>query len=259
MGKKIKFVLSVGAAGATAWAASKVMVHPTPRSTKRALTFKTPIVIQQLSHFANIEKQTTNAAFLGVHGLAMDVKLTSDEEIIIVTEQETETAQRSLKSLLADYPHFLFVVRLIDSPDTYEGSLMPSKLWKLLEESDAQDQVAVLSPYDEQVDRFNLYTQHRAAVGAGNEELKKAYMAYSSGFGHLYHPRTDFFVLSGKIGSFQQVSEGFIKFLKKLNIFVYIELVEIDSITQLVEAGVDGFIYDAPNVIIKHLDTLLEK
>ncbi|WP_432354864.1 glycerophosphodiester phosphodiesterase [Sporosarcina sp. A2] len=258
MGRKTKLALSVGAAGAAAWAASKAIMRPTARPGKKALSFEGPIVIQQLGNLRDIEQQAAKAASLGVHGLSMDVKLTAHEEIIVVSGSEPDALSCLLKDMLASYPHLLFLIRIADSPDTYEGSLMPSKLWKLLEECEAQDQVAVISNYDEQVDRFNLYTQHLAAVGAGQAELKQAYTAYTSRFGHLYHPRTDLVVLAGKIGPFQPANDGFIHFLKKLNIAVYVENTSNDDVIKLAQAGASGFITNSPESVMKLLDSLLE-
>ncbi|MCM3756611.1 glycerophosphodiester phosphodiesterase [Sporosarcina aquimarina] len=258
MGRKTKVALSVGAAGAAAWAASKAIIRPNARPGKKALHFEGPVVIQQLTDVTAIEQQAAEAASLGVHGFALDVKLTAHEEIILVTNQHPDPPHCLLKEMLTRYPHLLFIIRIADSPDTYEGSLMPSKLWKLLEECEAQEQVAVISHYDEQVDRFNLYTQHMAAVGAGVTELKQAYAAYTSRFGHLYHPRTDFFVLAGKIGPFQPASEGFIQFLNKLNISVYVEKYETDDIIKLAQAGISGFITNSPEATMAQLDMLLE-
>lgn len=257
MGKKTKVALSVGAAGAAAWAASKALIRPSARGNKEALDFDGPIVVQQLAGSADCDIQAADAAALGVHGLAVDIRLTPEEEIIITSHDDTDhqSAQPCLlRNMLAAYPHLLFVIRLADSPDTYEGSLMPSKLWKLLEECDAQDQVAVISPYDDQVDRFNLYTQYRAASGAGRDELKQAYAAYSSRFGHLYKPRSDFFVLSGKLGPFQTASVGFIQFLRRLNIAVYVENAPSDSVVKLAGAGVSGFITSEPRTVMASLD-----
>ncbi|WP_039041839.1 hypothetical protein [Sporosarcina sp. ZBG7A] len=259
MGRKTKVALSVGAAGAAAWAASKAIIRPNARPGKKALHFEGPIVIQQLTDITNSEQQAADAASLGVHGFAMDVKLTANEEIVLVNNEHPESSHCSLKDMLALYPHLLFIIRIADSPDTYEGSLMPSKLWKLLEECEAQEQVAVISQYDEQVDRFNLYTQHMAAVGAGVAEQKQAYAAYTSRFGHLYRPRTDLFVLAGKIGPFQPASEGFIQFLNKLNITVYVENYETDDVIKLAQSGISGFITNSPEATMAQLDTLLEQ
>ena len=79
----------------------------------------------------------------------------------------------SLKELLERFPHMFVSINMKESPDTYEGSLMPSKLWRLIEEVSAEDRVAVTSSYDEQIDRFNLYAQNRVATGAGDDEVKK--------------------------------------------------------------------------------------
>ena len=57
---------------------------------------------------------------------------------------------------------------------------MPSKLWRLLEETGSEERVIVMSAFDEQTDRFNLYAQNKVAIGAGNDEVKKAYASYSS-------------------------------------------------------------------------------
>ncbi|MGG0645251.1 glycerophosphodiester phosphodiesterase [Sporosarcina gallistercoris] len=258
MGRKTKVALSVGAAGAAAWVASKAIIRPSARSGKKALHFEGPVVIQQLTDINQSEQQAAEAASLGVHGFAVDVKLTVNEEIIIVSKDHPDSSHCLLKDMLALYPHLLFIIRIADSPDTYEGSLMPSKLWKLLEECAAQEQVAVISQYDEQVDRFNLYTQHTAATGAGIAELKQAYTAYTSRFGHLYHPRTDLFVLGDKIGPFQPASEGFVQFLNKLNICVYVENYETDDVIKLAQAGISGFITETPETTMAQLDTLIE-
>ncbi|MBD7907236.1 PI-PLC domain-containing protein [Sporosarcina gallistercoris] len=258
MGRKTKVALSFGAAGAAAWVASKAIIRPNARPGKKALHFEGPVVIQHLTDIPNSEQQADEAASLGVHGFAVDVKLTADEEIVIVSDEHAESSLCLLKDMLALYPHLLFIIRIADSPDTYEGSLMPSKLWKLLEECVAQQQVAVISQYDEQVDRFNLYTQHTAASGAGVTELKQAYAAFTSRFGHLYQPRSDLFVLGDKIGPFQPASEGFVQFLNKLNIRVYVENYETDDVIKLAQAGISGFITESPKSTMAQLDTLLE-
>ena len=48
----------------------------------------------------------------------------------------------SLHELLESSPHMFISINLKDSPETYEGSLMPSKLWRLIEELGVEDRVA---------------------------------------------------------------------------------------------------------------------
>lgn len=295
MGRKRKVALTVGAAGIAAWAASKAVAKPTPRDGKKALAFSKPIVLANRGGFIDAPEHTmtafTNSATLGVHGFAIDVRLTKDEEIIVFhdeyVDRTTDFAGKvadftlselkkadagyqfvdalgensyrdkgeqllSLKELLEKFPHLFISINLKDSPDTYEGSLMPSKLWRLIEELGAEDRVAVISTYDEQTDRFNLYAQNRIATGAGNDEVKKAYAAFTSQFGHLYKPRADFFRVSEKLGIFPLGTESFIKFLSKLNVPVYFENITTrESMTSLLNAGAAGFITDCPKLALE--------
>ena len=290
MGRKTKVALTVGAAGVAAWAASKVVAKPQPRPKKEALEFKDPVVLSHRGGMRYAPEHTlaafSKSAELGVHGFAVDIRLTKDEEIVLFHD---ETADRttdfsgrisdytidelkkadsgymfqdeegnfpfrdkgenivSLRELLAAYPHMLIAINLKDSPDTYEGSLMPSKLWRLLEETGTEDRVIVMSAFDEQTDRFNLYAQNKVAIGAGNDEVKKAYASFSSKFGHLYNPRADLFCIAEKMGLFPMNTESFISFLSSLNVSVYYNHVnDKESFEKLLNAGAAGFITDDP-------------
>ncbi|WP_342509236.1 glycerophosphodiester phosphodiesterase family protein [Sporosarcina sp. FSL K6-2383] len=298
MGRKTKVALTVGAVGAAsvaAWAASKVVAKPIPREDKEALNFDKPVVLAY--HGGHLEApENTLAAFskaaeLGVHGFAVDIRLTKDEEIIVfhdefadrttdfsgkITDYTLSELKKAdagyrfedeaghypyrglgekivtLRELLEQFPHMLIAINLKDSPDTYEGSLMPSKLWGLLNELDAEDRVAVTGSYDEQTDRFNLYAQNRVATGAGDGEVKKAYAAFTSKLGHLYNPRADLFRVSEKLGVFPLGTENFIHFLKRLNVRVYFEdVTEQDSLIKLLSIGASGFITDRPAMVMK--------
>lgn len=295
MGRKTNVALTVGAAGVAAWAASKVVAKPVPREGKKALAFDKPVILAHRGGLSEAPENTltafSNSAALGVHGFAVDIRLTKDEEIIVFhdefTDRTTDFSGRvadytlselkladagyrfeddagqhpfrgkgevilTLRELIQQFPHMLIAINLKDSPDMYEGSLMPSKLWRLLEELDAKDCVAVTSPYDEQTDRFNLYAQNRVATGAGEIEVKKAYAAFTSKFGHLYSPRADFFQIPEKLGVFPLGTESFINFLTDINVPVYFEGVsDKDSIIKLLHAGAAGFITDTPTIAME--------
>ena len=295
MGRKRKVALTVGAAGIAAWAASKAVAKPVPRVGKKALEFDKPVVLAKRGGLLEAPEHTlaafTNSATLGVHGFAIDVRLTKDEEILVFHDEyvdrttdfsgkvadftlsELKKADAgyqflddnkehsframgekllSLHEVLEKFPHMFITINLNDSPDTYEGSLIPSKLWRLIQELGAEDRVAVTSTYDEQTDRFNLYAQNRIATGAGNDEVKKAYAAYTSQFGHLYSPRADLFRIPEKLGIFPLGTEGFIKYLSKLNVPIYFENVSTrESITSLLNAGAAGFITESPTLTME--------
>ena len=52
----------------------------------------------------------------------------------------------SLRELLESFPHLFVSINLKDSPNTYEGSLMPSKLWRLIEELGVEIALRLLVP-----------------------------------------------------------------------------------------------------------------
>ncbi len=295
MGRKTTVALTVGAAGIAAWAASKAVAKPVPREAKKALAFDKPIILANRGGLLEAPENTlaafTHSASLGVHGFAVDVRLTKDEEVLVFHDEyvdkttnlagrvadftlselkeadagyqfEDENGEKSyrangekllsLRELLEKFPHMFVCIHMIDSPHTYEGSLMPSKLWKLIEELGAWDRVAITSPYDEQTDRFNLYAQNRIAIGAGEDEVKKAYAAFTSQFGHLYNPSTDLFRIPEKLGVFPLGTESFINFLAQLNVPVYFENVnERDALLSLINAGAAGFITDRPTLAME--------
>ncbi|MDX1807441.1 MAG: glycerophosphodiester phosphodiesterase [Paenisporosarcina sp.] len=230
------------------------------------------------------------SAELGVHGFEIDIRLTKDEEIIVFhdefidrttdgagrvadmtlselkafdlgyqflnTQQEYEYRGQgetviTLRELFEEFPQMLINIDMKDSPETYEGSLIPSKLWRLIEELSSQNRVVVTSFFDEQIDRFNLYAQNTVALGAGEIEVRKAYSAYTSQFGHLYHPRTDVFQIPLKSGVFPLDGEGFINFLSNLNVPVhYWTINDSKTMERLFLAGAKGIITDRPDLAV---------
>ncbi|MET0786974.1 MAG: glycerophosphodiester phosphodiesterase [Paenisporosarcina sp.] len=234
-----------------------------------------------------------NAAALGVHGFEIDIRLTKDEEIIVFHDEyidrTTDGAGRvseitleelklldfgyhflseeqtyafrgqgesvlTLRELFEQFPQMLINIDMKDSPSTYEGSLIPSKLWRLIEEMGAQHRVVVTSFYDEQIDRFNLYAQNNVALGAGENEVRKAYSAYTSQFRHLYHPRTDVMQIPVKSGVFPLDGAGFIHFLSKLNVPVhYWTINDKETMERLLAAGAKGIITDRPDIAVQLL------
>lgn len=235
------------------------------------------------------------ASELNVDGFEIDIRLTKDEEILVFHDESIDrttegsglvahftleeiqqfnhgyhfqdldgyypyrsekVAPVTLKELLVKFPNMLVTIEMKDAPDTYEGSLMPSKLWRLIEELDAMNRVVVTSFYSEQVDRFNLYAQNRVALGAGENEVKLAFTSFTSQFGHLYHPKVDVFQIPVKHGIISLDSPKFIQFLENLNVPVhYWTINDAASINRLLQAGAKGIITDRPDIaqmVVKH-------
>ncbi len=231
------------------------------------------------------------AAELGVHGFEIDIRMTDDEEILVFHDEFTDrtsgTAGRVaemtieqlrnldlgyhfvdaeghhsfrgkgekvvlLRELLEKFPDMYINIDIKDAPDTYEGSLVPSKLWRLIESAKAQDRVVVTSFHDEQIDRFNLYAQNRVAIGAGENEVRKAYASFNSQFGHLYAPRADVFQIPVKHSVFRLDSPRFIAFLERLNVPVHYWVVDETAVMEkLIKAGAKGIVTDRPDVAMK--------
>jgi len=233
------------------------------------------------------------AAQLGVDGFEIDIRLTKDEEIIVFHDETVERTTDgygliadmtlaeinalnhgyqfedlegnfpyredklkvvTLRELLEAYPNMLINIDIKDAPDTYEGSLMPSKLWRLIEELQAEHRVVVTSFYGEQKYRFNLYAQNQVALGAGESDVRKAFASFSSQFGHLYHPKVDVFQIPPKSGVIALDSPKFIQFLNNLNIPVhYWTINDLDTMKKLLNNGAKGIITDRPDIAVELL------
>lgn len=162
----------------------------------------------------------------------------------------------TVKQLLETYPTKRFILSIEDSPDTYEGSLMPSKLWRLIEELQVQERVIVSSPYSEQADRFNLYAHGSVALGAGDHDTKKVLATFTSQFGHLFNPKVDVFQVPLKTGMFNFESPKFVKFLQDLNIPIfYTDIDDADTLNRLIAQNVGGIITNRPDLAEPFLTT----
>ncbi len=228
---------------------------------------------------------------LGVDGFEIDIRLTKDEEIVVfhddyidrtcdgtgrvadltidelrkfnfgynfvdldgyLSYREEFQSIVTLRELLTEFKGVFVNIDMKDAPDTYEGGLMPSKLWRLIEELDATNRVVVTSFYDEQIDRFNLYAQNKVALGAGQAEVRKAYTSFTSQFGHLYHPKVDVFQIPEKYGVFALDTQGFIQFLNDLNIPVhYWTINDALAMKKLINLGAKGIVTDRPDLAVK--------
>ncbi|EGA89426.1 glycerophosphoryl diester phosphodiesterase [Planococcus donghaensis MPA1U2] len=236
------------------------------------------------------------SAELGVNGFEVDIRMTNDEEILVFHDEyidrTTDGAGRVadltldqlrafdlgyhfidtegqhsfrgkneqvvlLRELFEKFPQMYINIDIKDAPETYEGSLVPSKLWRLIDALGVHDRVVVTSFYDEQIDRFNLYAQNRIAVGAGENEIRKAYTAFTSQFGHLYQPRADVFQIPTKSSVFRLDSARFIAFLDNLNIPVHYWVIdEPEEMRALIASGAKGIITDRPDLALSLISEL---
>ncbi len=212
---------------------------------------------------AGIAPEHTHAAFKkaqahGVDGFEIDVRLTKDEQIVVMHDLFIDRTSNgagkvsdftldelrkfdfgyhfqdatdeypfrgssdvgivTLKELIEQYPDMLINIDLKDEPDTLAGILIPKILKVLIDETNSHARVLVTSFHDVQIERFRLYGGQSVATGAGIEEVKRGYYLHLSGFGHMYQPRTDTFQIPANYGLLSLDNASFIQYLRRLNI-----------------------------------------
>lgn len=165
----------------------------------------------------------------------------------------------TLAQLLNEFTHHLICIEINDSPETYEGSLLPSKLWHLIDQLNASERVIVQSEHEDQIDRFNLYAQDTMAIGGGVKETTIAYSSYTSQLGHFYKPTVDFLCSPKKIGLFPIGSLGFMNFMKKLHVpILFKDIEEPEQLTSYIHAGAAGFITNSPTKTMQFIQQKME-
>lgn len=229
------------------------------------------------------------ASEFNVDGFEVDVRMTKDEEIVVFHDAYVDRTSNgagrvsnmtldelraldfgyhfrdvegnhpfrgsddakivTLRELIRQYPDKLINIDIKDAPESYEGSLMPSLLYRLITELDVMDRVLVTSFHDEQIERFRLYSGDDVALGAGEDQVRNAYLAYTSCFKHLYTPKADTFQIPPRYNNIPLDREGFIDYLQSLNVAVgYWVINEMDEMDSLIQKGAHSIVTDFPDI-----------
>ena len=224
-----------------------------------------------------------------VEGFEIDIRLTKDEEIVVFhdayvdrtsngsgkvsnltlddlreldfgyhfTDVEGNHPYRgdakakivTLRELLEEYPDKLINIDIKDDPETYAGSLMPSLLFILITELGVMDRVLVTSFYDAQIKQFNLYADNTIALGAGVDQVSKAYFLHKLGFGHMYLADADTFQIPVEYNGIHLDTKKFIEYLTSLNIAVgYWNINKMDKMDELIQKGAHTIVTDYPDI-----------
>ncbi len=230
-----------------------------------------------------------NALNFNVDGFEIDIRLTKDEEIVVFhdeyidrvsdgfgkvsdyTLEELRTFDfghhfklsddshpyrdhkdakiMTLNELLDMYPDILINIDIKDHIETRAGGIVVKKLYDLLESKSAMNRVLITSFYDDQINQFNLYAKNKYALGAGVDEVLKAYLHFISGFDHFYTPTRDTFQLPISVGKLRLDSRFFIQFLQKLNITPgYWVINDIETMSKLLDNGAHTIVTDYPDI-----------
>lgn len=229
------------------------------------------------------------ASEFNVEGFEIDIRLTKDEEIVVFhdayvdrtsngagkvsnltladlkeldfgyhfTDVEGNHPYRghdkakivTLRELIQEYPGKLINLDIKDDPDTYSGSLVPSLLYRLITELGAEDRVLVTSFHDAQINQFNLYADDTVAIGAGVDQVSRAYFLHRAGFGHMYEPMADTFQIPTEYNGIRLDTARFIEYLTSLNIAVgYWNINKMDKMDELIQKGAHSIVTDYPDI-----------
>ncbi|WP_323702711.1 glycerophosphodiester phosphodiesterase [Mammaliicoccus sp. Dog046] len=206
-----------------------------------------------VTHDETVDRTSNGSGYVGEHTLAELQQLDFGYHFKDINNEHPyrgheEAKIVTLKELLTAYPDVLVNIDIKDHPESYTGSLAPSHLYRLITDLKVEDRVNVTSFYDEQIERFNLYAQGSISIGTGQNEVAKAYLAYTSGYGHTYQPKTDTFQLPLQVKNIPLDKAGFIQFLTSLNISVgYWVVNQIDIMDDLIQKGAHTIVTDRPD------------
>ncbi|RXK18875.1 glycerophosphodiester phosphodiesterase [Macrococcus sp. DPC7161] len=205
-------------------------------------------------HDANVDRVSNGSGLVSDHTLAELETLDFGYYFKDINGEYTYRGHNdakivTLESLLKAFPNLKINIDIKDHPSTKAGQLVPSLLYRLIQDLNAFDQVLVTSFHDEQIVRFNQYANGRVAIGSGEQEVRNAFLLFNSGFGHLFQPKGDTFQIPTNVKGIRLDSEKFIHFMQSLNLAVgYWVVNQIDEMDQLLQKGAHTIVTDRPDI-----------
>ncbi|TDM03924.1 glycerophosphodiester phosphodiesterase [Macrococcus carouselicus] len=228
------------------------------------------------------------AAHLEVDGFEIDIRVTKDDEIVVFHDAYVDRVSEgtglisdltldelrqldfgyhfkdingdypfrghqdakivTLRELITAFPEMRLNIDIKDRPATPSGERVPALLNKVITELNAADRVLVTSFHDVQIARFADINQ-RVAVGAGVDEVYKAYLLYISGYGHLYQPAASTFQIPVQYQGIRLDSAKWMRFLESHNIAAgYWVINSIDEMDDLLQKGAHTLVTDRPDL-----------
>ena len=140
-------------------------------------------------------------------------------------------------------------VDLKDAPDSYEGTVAPTKMYEDIINNQAQDRVLVTSFYKEQNVRFREISKGQVAIGASQKEVAEGFIKFNLGLGNKYQPIADTFQMPTQFKGIPLTSKRFIQWLNLLNIVPgFYGINSTDLMTDLYHKGVHTLVTDRPDL-----------
>lgn len=243
---------------------------------------------------AGIAPENTLLAFrlaekLGVDAIELDVRMTKDEELVVIHDATVERTTNG-KGFVKDYT--LEEIKKLDAgykikndkggyPFRNKGVTIPSleevfahingtplvielkdptkkvekKIIKMIKKYDMKNKVIVGSFNDKSLKRFVSTTKGNIPVGTGVETLRHFVILHKVGLDRLVNLERHAVQIPIKVGKIDLATERLVKTIKERNIAIhYWTINDEKTMKKLIELNVDGIITDYPNRLINLLE-----
>ncbi|EKU46185.1 glycerophosphodiester phosphodiesterase family protein [Staphylococcus massiliensis] len=155
----------------------------------------------------------------------------------------------SLETLLTLYPKMLFILNIKDNPETYLGSIAPTKIYDIIQATESSNRVCVTSPFEKQINRFNLYRNDDTAFMLGRNEAKKVLLQYGSNPKLAEESQVQALMLPTELRQSTSLLKSFIKWLNKQSIITCaMDVNNLDLMNDLIQYGVHTIVTNRPDI-----------
>ncbi|MBF2756883.1 MULTISPECIES: glycerophosphodiester phosphodiesterase [unclassified Staphylococcus] len=205
-------------------------------------------------HDATVDRTTNGSGKVSDHSVAELKRLDAgyhfkDINGLFPYRGHNEAKILTFDELLKMYPNMYINVDLKDAPDSYEGTVAPTKMYEDIINNNAQDRVLVTSFYKEQNDRFRKISNGQVAIGASQKEVAEGFIKFNTGLGNTYQPVADTFQMPIQFKGIPLTSKRFIQWLNVLNIVPgFYGINSTDLMVDLYRKGVHTLVTDRPDL-----------
>ena len=205
-------------------------------------------------HDATVDRTTNGSGKVSDHRVSELKRLDAGYHFKDINGQFPYRGHQKAKVLTFDellkmYPNMYINVDLKDAPDSYEGTVAPTKMYEDIINNQAQDRVLVTSFYKEQNVRFREISKGQVAIGASQKEVAEGFIKFNLGLGNKYQPIADTFQMPTQFKGIPLTSKRFIQWLNLLNIVPgFYGINSTDLMTDLYHKGVHTLVTDRPDL-----------
>ncbi len=137
--------------------------------------------------------------------------------------------------------------------------LLAEKLWNLIDQYGFHEQVAVASLNDQFIQQFQMVSEGKIPVIAGQQEATRFVFLNKLFLDRLYRPRADVLALPAAYNIINLQGQRLIDGAHRFNMpILYWTINEEETIRTLIERGADGIVTDRPDLMIRILNEMEE-